>query len=105
MFDNLQHPNSMLEPVEPDFPRVVILRGAGGKAFSGGVDIKAADRGIGGEAWDYHDIRSQQLLSRLIEKFRAVPQPIIAAVEVRGCVCVGLPHAGALLLGADVFQG
>jgi enoyl-CoA hydratase/carnithine racemase len=40
VFDSLQHPNSMLEPVEEDFPRVVVLRGAGGKAFSGGVDIK-----------------------------------------------------------------
>lgn len=42
VFDNLAHPNSMLEPVEPDFPRVVVLRGAGGRAFSGGVDIKAS---------------------------------------------------------------
>ena len=40
VFDSLQHPSSMLESLEPDFPRVVILRGAGGKAFSGGVDIK-----------------------------------------------------------------
>ncbi|GAB4814421.1 hypothetical protein N2152v2_001467 [Parachlorella kessleri] len=81
VFDSLHHPSSMLESLEPDFPRVVILRGAGGRAFSGGVDIKAADQGIGGAAWDYHDIRSQQLLSRLIEKFRSVPQPIIAAVQ------------------------
>lgn len=40
VFDSLQHPNSMLEPVEPDFPKVVVLCGSGGKAFSGGVDIK-----------------------------------------------------------------
>lgn len=44
--------------------------------------LQAADKGIGGAAWNYFDIRSQQLLSRLIEKFRAVPQPIIAAVHV-----------------------
>ena len=36
---------------------------------------------MGGQAWDYTDMRSQQLLSRLIEKLRALPQPIIAAVQ------------------------
>lgn len=50
------------------------------------LTMQAADRGIGGEAWDYTDMRSQQLLSRLIEKFRAVPQPIIAAVQVWECI-------------------
>ena len=33
-------------------------------------------------------MRSQQLLSRLIEKMRRVPQPIVAAVRVR-CGCPG----------------
>lgn len=37
---------------------------------------------MGGRAWDYKDMRSQQLLSRLIEKMRQVPQPIIAVVQV-----------------------
>ena len=46
------------------------------------MDIFAADRGIGGASYDYKDLRSQQLLSRLIEKLRAIPQPIIAAVQV-----------------------
>ena len=39
VFDALQHPSSMLEALPPDFPRVVVLAGAG-RAFSGGVDIK-----------------------------------------------------------------
>jgi len=35
-------------------------------------------------------MRSQQLLSRLIEKMRTVPQPIIAAVQVGGrCSLMG----------------
>lgn len=96
VFDALQHPSSMLEALPPDFPRVVVLAGAG-RAFSGGVDIKAADQGIGGQAWDYKDMRSQQLLSRLIEKMRAAPQPIIAAVQ-------GAAAGGglALALASDV---
>lgn len=81
VFAALEHPRSMHEPLPPDHPRVVVLRGAG-RAFSGGVDIKAADQGLGGSSWDYKDMRSQQILSRLIERMRAVPQPIIAAVQV-----------------------
>lgn len=42
---------------------------------------QASALSIGGEAWDYRDIRSQQLLSRLIEKMRALPQPLVAAVD------------------------
>ncbi len=45
VFDSLQPPNTMLEAVEEDFPRVVVLQGAGGKAFSGGVDIKVGRHG------------------------------------------------------------
>ena len=45
--------------------------------------VQAADQGIGGQAWDYRDMRSQQLLSRLIERMRALPQPIVCAVQVR----------------------
>lgn len=45
--------------------------------------MQAADQGIGGQAWDYRDMRSQQLLSRLIERMRALPQPIVCAVQVR----------------------
>lgn len=44
---------------------------------------QAAEAGVGGKAWDYKDMRSQQLLSRLVEKMRQVPQPVIAAVQVR----------------------
>jgi len=80
VFDALQHPLSLHKPSPLGHPRVIILKAAG-KAFSGGVDIKAADRGIGGKAWDYKDMRSQQLLSRLIQKMRQVPQPIICAVQ------------------------
>ena len=125
VLDRLQHPPTMHAPLPPHFPRVVVI-GAAGKAFSGGVDIKvrvasvtylptvewpahpswlmcgcqnlqAADRGIGGRAWDYKDMRSQQLLARMIEKMRAIPQPIIAAVQG--------PTAGAglaIALAADV---
>ena len=39
VFDSLQHPASMLEALPADFPRVVVLSGAG-RAFCGGVDIK-----------------------------------------------------------------
>lgn len=44
---------------------------------------QAADQGIGGQAWDYRDMRSQQLLSRLIERMRALPQPVVCAVQAR----------------------
>lgn len=50
---------------------------------------------MGGKAWDYKDMRSQQLLSRLIERMRQVPQPIIAAVQVRASAASG--HAGTSL--------
>jgi enoyl-CoA hydratase/carnithine racemase len=80
LLDMLQHPNTLHEAVAEDHPRVVILKAAG-RAFSGGVDIKAADRGIGGKSWDYKNMRSQQLLARMIEKFRAIPQPIIACIQ------------------------
>lgn len=96
LLDMLQHPNTLHETVPADHPRVVILK-ASGRAFSGGVDIKAADRGIGGKAWDYKDMRSQQLLARMIEKFRAIPQPVIT--------CIQGPAAGAGLavaLAADL---
>ena len=59
--------------------------------------LQAADQGIGGAAWDYRDMRSQQLLSRLIERMRAVPQPIIAAVQVCSPVYAALHAAAAHL--------
>jgi enoyl-CoA hydratase/carnithine racemase len=96
VLDFLRHPNSMHVPFDPHHPRVVVLA-ASGRAFSGGVDIKAADRGVGGKAWNYKDMRSQQLLARAIEKMRSVPQPFIAAVQG--------PAAGAgfaLALACDV---
>lgn len=73
----LEHPESMLgaSSTLPDsFPRVVILTGGEGAAFCSGVDIKAAFSGLGGSSWNYKDIRSQQLLSRLIERMRSIPQ-------------------------------
>lgn len=96
VLDALQHPTTMHEPLPADHPRVLIIRAAG-RAFSGGVDIKAADRGMGGRSWDYKDMRSQQALSRLIEKFRQIPQPIVCAVQG--------PAAGAglsIALASDV---
>ncbi|KAL4428465.1 hypothetical protein ABPG75_002554 [Micractinium tetrahymenae] len=96
VFSSLEHPASMLTPLPEDHPRVVVLR-AEGRAFCGGVDIKAAEAGVGGRAWDYKDMRSQQLLSRLIEKMRQVPQPIIAAVQ--GAAAGG---GFALALASDV---
>ncbi|PRW44561.1 enoyl- hydratase [Chlorella sorokiniana] len=80
VLDLCEHPKSMLDALPADFPRVIVLSGAR-RAFCGGVDIKAADQGIGGQAWDYRDMRSQQLLSRLIERMRALPQPIVCAVQ------------------------
>ena len=110
----LEPPGSMLTEPAAGTPRVVLLRGAG-RAFCGGVDIKvrvgwwarsgrhplntrscpptppraqqAADQGAGGAAWDYHDFRSQRTLSSLIERMRSLPQPVIAAVQVRGGAC------------------
>lgn len=96
VLDLLQHPLTLHEALPSDHPRVVVIT-AVGKAFSGGVDIKAADRGIGGRAWDYKDMRSQQLLARMIEKLRQIPQPVIAAVQG--------PAAGAglaIALASDV---
>jgi enoyl-CoA hydratase/carnithine racemase len=96
VLDALYHPSSMLTPLPADHPRVVVLSAAG-PAFSGGVDIKAMTRGLGGAPWDYKDMRSQQLLARAIEKLRTIPQPVIAAVQG--------PAAGAglaLAIAADV---
>ena len=45
VFDGLQHPTTMLEALPADFPRVVVLSGAG-RAFCGGVDIKASPWGV-----------------------------------------------------------
>jgi len=96
LLDMLQHPNTLHECVPADHPRVVIIKAAG-RAFSGGVDMKAADRGIGGTSWDYKNMRSQQLLARMIEKFRSIPQPVVA--------CIQGPAAGAgmaMALSADL---
>ncbi|KAK2076577.1 hypothetical protein QBZ16_005337 [Prototheca wickerhamii] len=100
LMDYWSHPYSLLDDeaaLPKDHPRVIILQSAGGKAFSSGVDIKASSLGIGGKSWDYYDIRSQQLLSRLIEKIRAMPQPFIAAVD-------GFATGGglALALASDI---
>lgn len=97
VLDVCQHPNSILISAD-NHPRVIIITATPpSRAFSAGVDIKAADRGIGGQTWDYTDIRSQQLLARMIEKLRQVPQPIIVGMQG--------PAAGAgmaIALAADV---
>ena len=49
VFDLLEHPTSMLQPVLEDHPRVVILQGAG-SSFSAGVDIKARPPSLPPEA-------------------------------------------------------
>lgn len=47
LLDLCAHLLSLLSPLPPDFPRVLVLGGSG-RAFSGGVDIKAAKAGVGG---------------------------------------------------------
>ena len=96
LFNTLDHPSSMHTPIPQGFPRVIVL-GAEGRAFSAGVDVKAADRGIGGKPWNYKDMRSQQLLRNVIQRMRCLPQPFVAAIQG--------PAAGAglaLALACDV---
>lgn len=52
LLDALQlHPSVFLDPDKAQtIPRVVILHGSGA-AFCAGVDIKAAERGVGGRVW------------------------------------------------------
>jgi enoyl-CoA hydratase len=79
LLDICAHPTSMLDPNFDFKPRVILLAAAP-PAFSGGVDIKAAFANVGGQSWDYKNMRSQQLLSRLIQKMRDIPQPIVACI-------------------------
>jgi enoyl-CoA hydratase/carnithine racemase len=55
---------------------VVILRGAGERAFCAGADLKAR-RDFTPEQWT----AQRQLLRRMFSQMRAVPQPMIAAVH------------------------
>lgn len=102
LLDALQiNPSIFTTPdTAPRIPRVVIIHGAG-RAFCAGVDVKAAERGVGGtvcqccgqpahtahtlhhqhQAWDYTDMRSQQLLALAVEKMRRLPQPFIACLH------------------------
>lgn len=79
LLDLCVHPTSMLDPHFDFKPRVILLTAAP-PAFSGGVDVKAAFANVGGRSWDYKNMRSQQLLSRLIQKMRDIPQPIVACI-------------------------
>jgi enoyl-CoA hydratase/carnithine racemase len=79
LLDICAHPTSMLDPHFDFKPRVILLAAAP-PAFSGGVDVKAAFANVGGQSWDYKNMRSQQLLSRLIHKMRDIPQPIVACI-------------------------
>ncbi len=55
---------------------VVILRGAGERAFSAGADLKER-HGFSKEDW----IRQRDLFRRMFQALRDVPQPTIAAVQ------------------------
>src|SRR5581483_2326945 len=78
--------------------RVVILTGAG-RGFCAGLDLNGAGAGPHSEGWGHvgAGMKTQQHIARLIPHMRAMPQPIIAAVNG--------PAAGggfALALGSDV---
>src|SRR5438128_1572848 len=55
---------------------VVILRGAGDRAFCAGADLKAR-RDFTSEQWE----GQRSLLRRMFNQLRGVPQPVIAAVH------------------------
>lgn len=55
---------------------VIIFRGAGGRAFSAGADLKAR-RDMTPEQWG----AQRQLFRGMFEQLRAIPQPVIAAVH------------------------
>jgi enoyl-CoA hydratase len=78
--------------------RVVILTGAG-RGFCAGLDLHGAGAAPNAEGWGQvgAGMKTQQHIARLIPHMRAMPQPIIAAVNG--------PAAGgglALALGSDV---
>jgi enoyl-CoA hydratase/carnithine racemase len=80
--------------------RVVVLTGAG-RGFCSGLDMR--DFGpsmLGPEAPGLEKLRFQEAMARLPERFRALPQPVIAAVN-GPAVGGGL----ALVLAADVRIG
>src|SRR5438477_5694004 len=56
--------------------RVIILRGAGERAFSAGADLKAR-RDFSPEQW----AAQRELLRRMFKQIRQLPQPMIAAVH------------------------
>ncbi len=78
--------------------RVLVLTGAG-RGFCSGLDLKGSGQapGIEGLGTPQSGMRAQQHIARLIPHLRALPQPVIAAVNG--------PAAGggfALVLGSDI---
>lgn len=73
-------------------PRVVVLHGAG-QAFCGGVDVKAADRGLGGTVhWRRIAVLSVVCRVVVIGCCHACMQPVVFVVFVCLCVCIVLDH-------------
>jgi enoyl-CoA hydratase/carnithine racemase len=74
MFSEIDHALSLVE--QKDDVRVVVITGAGDKAFSAGVDFEELNFNDMKESTDY--IRSDARMFRRIEN---IPQPVIAAVN------------------------
>jgi enoyl-CoA hydratase len=97
-FDGVRELHGALSEIAADRDcRVVILTGAG-RGFCAGLDLKAFG-GFGSEPGERvtSGMRAQELIADLIPRMRALPQPIIAAING--------PAAGgglAFALGSDV---
>ena len=74
MFREIDHALSLVE--ENDSVRVVVITGAGDRAFSAGVDFKELEFKDMKESTDF--IRSDARMFRRIEN---IPQPVIAAIN------------------------
>ncbi len=69
-----------LDQVAADFPavRVVVLRGAGGKAFVAGADLRELAE-IAANPDRHHDY--VELIESVMTRLETLPQPVIAAIE------------------------
>jgi len=74
MFREIDHALSQVE--DNDDVKVVVITGAGDKAFSAGVDFEELDFKDMKESADY--IRSD---ARMFRRIESIPQPVIAAVN------------------------